>query len=118
MTTSVEELQREAIAFRDAREWAQFHAPKNLVLGLGIEAAELGELFLWKTDEEARAALADPVFRERVADEIADVQVFLLYLADAAGIPIGEAVRAKLRKNADKYPVEKARGSAKKYTEL
>lgn len=111
-------LQAAAIRFRDERDWAQFHNPKDLALGLGIEAAELGELFLWKTPEEARRALEDPTFRQRVADEMADVQVFLFYLAQVGGISLPEAVRAKMDGNARKYPVEKARGNARKYTEL
>lgn len=116
--TSLEELQSEVIRFRDEREWAQFHTPKNLAMGVGIEAAELGELFLWKTDAEIAAALADPSYRDRVADELADVQVYLLYLAHAAGIDLAAAVRTKMQRNAQKYPVDKARGTAKKYDEL
>lgn len=118
MTTTLDELTRAALRFRDEREWARFHTPKNLAMGLGIEAGELAELFLWKDDDEIRAALEDPAYREKVAHELADVQVFLLYLAEATGVALGDAVRAKLALNAQKYPVEKARGSAKKYDEL
>ena len=118
MPTPIEELQAEAIRFRDERDWAQFHTPKNLAMGAGIEAAELGELFLWKTDAEVAAALADPAFRERLADELADVQVFLLYLAESTGTDLAAAVRAKIARNAVKYPVDKSKGTAKKYDEL
>ena len=118
MSATFEALQREAVRFRDERDWAQFHLPKDLALGLGIEAAELGELFLWKTPDEARRDLADEAFRTRLAEEMADVQMFLLYLAEASGISLPEAVRAKLEINARKYPVDKAKGTARKYTDL
>lgn len=118
MSTTLDELTREVLRFRDEREWARFHTPKNLTMGLGIEAGELAELFLWRGDDEIATALADPAYRERVAHELADVQVFLLLLAQATGIALDDAVRRKLELNAQKYPVEKARGSAKKYDEL
>lgn len=111
-------LLREAVRFRDDRDWAQFHNPKDLALGLSIEAAELAELFLWKSPEEARAALADETLRTRLAEEMADVQIFLLYLSEASGIDLPDAVREKLKKNGLKYPVERSRGSARKYTDL
>ena len=118
MTDSLTKLQQAVIAFRDARDWKQFHLPKDLALGLSIEAGELAELFLWKSKEEVEAALQEPKFRERLADELADVLVFLLYLAESSGIHLGESVTAKMEKNAQKYPVEKARGTATKYTDL
>jgi dCTP diphosphatase len=112
-------LQEAALRFRDERDWAKFHTPKDLALGLTIEAGELAELFLWKTPAQADAALReDAEFRRRLGEELADVQIFLLYLARAGGLDLGAAVRAKLAANAAKYPVEKARGSAAKYTEL
>lgn len=111
-------LQAAAIRFRDERDWAQFHAPKDLALGLTVEAGELAELFLWKTREQAAAALRDEAFRRRLGEEAADVLIFLCYLADAAGLDLAAAARAKLAANALKYPIEKARGSAAKYTEL
>jgi NTP pyrophosphatase (non-canonical NTP hydrolase) len=117
MGDSLAALQAEALRFRDEREWGPFHRPKDLVLGLVAEVGELAELFLWKTDAEIQHALRDPDHRERVADELADVQVFLLYLADLAGVPLDSAVRAKIAKNAVKYPVDRARGSARKYDE-
>ena len=118
MSDTFEALQREAVRFRDERDWEQFHLPKDLALGLGIEAGELGELFLWRTPEEVEAELKRESFRTRLAEEMADVQMFLLYLAEVSGISLPEAVRAKLKVNAEKYPVEKARGTARKYTEL
>jgi NTP pyrophosphatase (non-canonical NTP hydrolase) len=118
MAHTLEDLQQAVLRFRDERDWEQFHKPKDLAMGLGIEAAELSELFLWKSETEIELQLADAGKREELADELADVQVFLLYLAHAAGIDLGEAVLAKIEKNARKYPVAKARGSARKYSEL
>jgi len=117
MGDSLSELLAEAIRFRDARDWAQFHRPKDLALGLSIEAGELGELLLWKTDAEIDAALCEPRFRERVGEELADVALFLLYLAHRTGTDLAAAVRDKLGKNAVKYPVDRFRGSARKYDE-
>lgn len=103
-------LTRKWVEFRDARDWAQFHNPKDLALGLSIEAAELNELFLWKDAGEAPKA--------RVREELADVLGFALLLAHHYGFDIPEIVEEKLQKNAAKYPVDKARGSNRKYTEL
>jgi NTP pyrophosphatase (non-canonical NTP hydrolase) len=96
--------------FRDARDWAQFHDGKNLALCLGVEAGELLELFLWKE--------AGEIDRERLKDELADVFYSAFLLADTYGLDVAKIVRGKLRKNAVKYPVAKARGSRKKYDEL
>jgi dCTP diphosphatase len=104
--------------FRDAREWAQFHTPKNLAAAIAIESAELQELFLWKTDAEIDRDLAEPARLAAAADEIADVAMFAMLLADRLGIDLADAITAKLAANAEKYPVRLARGSARKYTEL
>ena len=112
------ERMREVLAFREERDWAKFHHPKELVSGLGIEVSELAELFLWKTRSELEQALEGETFRSRVADELADIQVFVMYLAESLGIDLDQAIVDKQRKNAEKYPVEKARGVATKYTEL
>ncbi len=118
MSDSIHDLQSAAIRFRDERDWKQFHRPKDLLLGLTAEVGELAELFLWKTDEEIETSFSDPRYLERIAEELADVQIFLLYLADRSGQSLAAAVQAKLVKNARKYPVERARGSARKYDEL
>jgi len=118
MVDRFEKLLEAVIRFRDERDWAQFHKPKDLALGMGVEASELSELFLWKDEAEVEAALADPSIRERLGEEMADVQIFLLYLAHDAGIDLCRAAEDKIAKNAAKYPVEKARGSARKYSEL
>jgi dCTP diphosphatase len=105
-------------AFRDARDWAQFHKPKDLAAAIAIEAGELQERFLWKTDAEVDQDLADAAKKAGVAEEIADVVMFAMLLADRLGIDLAEAIPAKLAANAQKYPVKLARGSARKYTEL
>jgi NTP pyrophosphatase (non-canonical NTP hydrolase) len=108
--SDISSLQKEALAFRDARDWAQFHNAKDLAAGLSIEASELLECFLWKD-----AKSADPA---KIREELADVLVFALLLAHEAKIDIPSAVREKLAKNALKYPVEKAKGRADKYDQL
>ena len=104
--------------FRDARDWAQFHTPKNLAAATAIEAAELQERFLWKTDAEVDQDLADAAKKAGVAEEIADVVMFAMLLSDRLGIDLAEAIAAKLAANEQKYPVKLARGNARKYTEL
>lgn len=104
-------LTAELVAFRDARDWGQFHNPRDLALALSIEAAELNELFLWKSDP----AEAD---RDRLAEELADVLAYAFLLADRLGMEVPAIMRAKMALNARKYPVDKARGSARKYDEL
>ena len=102
--------------FRDDRDWQQFHDPKNLAVSISIEAAELLELFQWQTGEEATRFAAEN--KERVSEEIADVAIYLIELADITGIDLAKAIDAKLEKNAKKYPVDKARGVSTKYTDL
>ena len=104
--------------FRDARDWAQFHTPKNLAAATAIEAAELQERFLWQTDAEVDRDLADPAKLAGVSDEIADVVMFAMLLADRLGIDLAEAITTKLAANERKYPVALARGNARKYTDL
>ena len=104
--------------FRDDRDWAQFHTPKNLAAATAIEAAELQERLLWKTDAEVDQDLADATMKAGVAEEIADVVMFAMLLADRLGIDLAEAITAKLAANERKYPVDLARGNARKYTEL
>lgn len=105
----IREIVEELLKFRDERDWEQFHNPKDLALAISVEAAELLELFLWKNHEAA-----DP---EKVKEEIADVLAFTFLLADKYGFDVGEILLEKIEKNRLKYPVDKVRGSAKKYTE-
>ncbi len=100
----VEALQARLRDFAAARNWQPFHTPKNLAMALMVEAAELAEIFQWMTPEQSLAVRDDPALREPIADEVADVLLYLLQLADHAGVDVEEAVERKLRKNAEKYP--------------
>ncbi|HVL74423.1 MAG TPA: nucleotide pyrophosphohydrolase [Noviherbaspirillum sp.] len=102
------------LRFRDARNWKQFHSLRNLIVSLNLEAAELLELTQWKDDAALASALQDAQFREMLRDECADVLLYLVLVAEAGGVDLMEAARAKIAKNALKYPVEKAYGSARK----
>lgn len=113
-----EDLTKRLIAFRDARDWKQFHGLKDLMLSLNLEASELLELAQWKRDDEVEALIDDPAFTEKLSDESADVFLYLLLICERAGIDLIAAAEAKIAKNDAKYPVDKARGNAKKYTEL
>jgi NTP pyrophosphatase (non-canonical NTP hydrolase) len=103
-------------AFAEERDWEQFHAPKNLAMALAVEAAELMEHFQWLSERES-ASLA-PEAKARVAEELADVFIYTVRLADRLGVELEPAVEAKIRANAAKYPVEKSRGNKTKYTDL
>jgi NTP pyrophosphatase (non-canonical NTP hydrolase) len=109
-TTTLQELKEAMARFVRERDWEQFHSPKNLVMGLSVEAAELMEHFLWIDNEASRQVVHDAATMGEVADEMADVACYLLALSNALGIDLSEAIRAKLAKNALKYPVEKCRG--------
>lgn len=116
MADSLAELQSAIDAFIAERDWAQFHAPKNLAMGVAIEAAEIMEHFLWCTGEESFAL--DERKRAEVANEIGDVLIYLLELGRSLDIDIVAAANAKLEINRGKYPVDKARGRATKYVDL
>lgn len=109
-SSPIDELLQQLRRFRDERDWAQFHNPKDLALALSIEAAELNEVFLWKKPEDA-----DPA---RVREELADVLLYAFQLADKYGWDIPELMQEKLMQNALKYPVAQAKGTARKYDEL
>lgn len=113
--SSVPELQESLRAFVAARDWTQFHSPKNLAAGLATEAAEILEIFLWLTEAESSQLSVDKLARLR--DEIGDVQLYLINLADKFALDPLECASAKLKVNEVKYPVERVRGSAKKYNE-
>lgn len=117
-TTTIGEMKKMLQSFRDAREWAQFHTPKNLTQAISIEANELMQEFLWKTDEEIAELLRDDQFRQKVSYELADVMAFCLNFANQTGIDVSQAMFKKMQKNEKKYPVEKAKGNATKYHEL
>lgn len=110
MSNEIKELMREIDAFTQERDWDQFHNPKDLAVALSIEASELLEAFLWKQPEGAK--------KEKVREELADVFNYALLIASKYDFDVAEIVREKLAKNAQKYPVEKAKGVATKYNEL
>lgn len=103
----------ELVKFRDDRQWEQFHDSKNLAAAISIEAAELNELFLWKD-----VAASEAVDKEKLKEELADILSFCFLLANKHKLDIKEIVLEKIGKNAQKYPIEKAKGTAKKYNEL
>jgi NTP pyrophosphatase (non-canonical NTP hydrolase) len=109
---SLDALQNQRREFARARDWEQFHAPKNLAMALIVEAGELAEHFQWLT--EAQSQTLDPDKREQVAQELADVFLYLVRLADRMDIDLMDAAQRKLVINAQKYPADKVRGSAKK----
>ena len=111
-------LIEELVAFRDARDWGQFHTAKNLAAALSIEAGELQETMLWETDAEVDALVLSPIGRACVQAEVADVLIFALLFCEAAGIDPEQAVRQKIQENQEKYPVALSRGNAMKYDRL
>ena len=113
---SLEELRDSLRRFASERDWDQFHSPKNLAIALSVEAAELLEHFQWTPDSDS-AALA-PEQHAKVREEIADVLLYLIRFADKLNIDLLAAGADKIQVNATKYPIEKARGNSKKYTEL
>jgi dCTP diphosphatase len=117
-TTTVADLRQQVLAFARARDWEQFHSPKNLSMALAAEAGELMEPFLWVSSEASLEMMADPAKRAHIADELADVVVYALEFSNITGIDLAAAIETKMRANALKYPVEKARGRSDKYTEL
>src|SRR3984957_9350451 len=117
-TTTLAELKERVLAFARERDWEQFHAPKNLSMALAAEAAELMEHFLWASPEQSRAVAQDGVKRARIAEELADVVIYALEFANATGLDVAATIEAKMAANGKKYPVEKAKGRADKYTEL
>ncbi len=104
--------------FATEREWAQFHSPKNLVMALTGEVGELAEIFQWMTEEQSHAAGGSPGTSQAIKEELADILLYLVRLASVLGVDLNVAAQHKLQVNAEKYPVDKARGSNKKYTEL
>jgi len=116
MTDPLRELRDELRVFAAERDWDQFHSPRNLATALAVEAAELLEPFQWLTDEQGRALLPDA--RAAVEEELADVLLYLVRLADKLDVDLAAAARAKIVRNGEKYPVEKARGSSRKYDAL
>jgi NTP pyrophosphatase (non-canonical NTP hydrolase) len=105
-----EEIIQALLKFRNERDWEQFHNPKDLALAINVEAGELLELFLWKNANEAK--------EEKIKEELADVFAFAFLLAEKYNFDVKDIILEKIKRNAEKYPVEKAKGISKKYNEL
>lgn len=117
--TTILELKKILQKFKEERNWGQFHDPKNLAEAISIEAGELQEKFLWKSaDEVSKKMSGNFDYKKEVEDEFADVVIFCLNFADATDIDISEAVKKKIKKNEEKYPVEKSKGKHTKYNKL
>jgi len=114
-TEALGALQQRLAAFAAARDWGQFHSPKNLAMALSVEAAELVEEFQWLTEEQSRRL--DDQRHERVRLELADVLIYLLRISDVLGVDLLKAVDDKIALNEQKYPAERVRGDARKYTD-
>jgi dCTP diphosphatase len=114
--TELESLREQLDDFAAAREWDQFHSPKNLAMALAAESGELLEIFQWLTEDESRALPAEKL--AAAGEEVADILLYLVRLSGKLGIDPVAAARAKLRTNEARYPADKARGNSKKYNEL
>jgi NTP pyrophosphatase (non-canonical NTP hydrolase) len=108
--SDIKEITEKLLRFRDERDWSQFHNSKDLAIAINVEAGELLEIFLWKHPESAN--------KDKLREELADIMAFCLLLAEKEGLDVREILLEKIASNAEKYPVEKAKGTAKKYNEL
>jgi len=115
---TIDKLREQLLAFRDARDWQQFHTLRNLIVSTSIEAGELLETIQWKTDADIEALLHDPTQMKNLRHECADVLMYLLLVADAAGFDLVDAAAEKLKLNEERYPADKAKGRSTKYSEL
>ena len=115
---NINELKEKIKEFCDARDWDQFHNAKELAIALSIESSELLEIFRWKSPEEVKSLFENPKKKEDIEDEMADVLYFLIRMAQRYDIDLSEALDRKIEKNDNKYPVEKFKGSNKKYNEF
>lgn len=111
--SEIQEIKDALVKFRNDRDWAQFHDTKNLAIALSIEAAELNEIFLWKDSKESEL-----VDKEKIKEELADVFAYAFLLAEKQGLDVKQIVLDKIKRNGEKYPIDKAKGSSKKYDEL
>lgn len=111
-------IKEHVLAFAQERDWEQFHSPKNLSMALAAEAGELMEHFLWSTPDASREIACVPAKRAKIEEELADVVIYAMEFANITGIDVSQAIWKKMKSNALKYPVEKARGRSEKYTDL
>ena len=115
---NITEIQKKISDFAQERDWEQFHTPKNLAMALSVEASELVEIFQWLTEKQSFNIKNNPQDFLKVKDELADILTYLVRISDILGVNLNEEFHRKIQLNAQKYPVEKARGMATKYTEL
>jgi len=115
---TLDDLTKRLIDFRDARDWRQFHGLKDLILSLNLEAGELLELTQWTSEADFERDAQSETMRQRLAEECADVLLYLLLIAERTGIDLQSVAAQKITANDRKYPVDKARGTAAKYTDL
>lgn len=113
----IDAFQKKLRNFAKERDWEQFHTPKNLVMALTGEAGELTEIFQWMSEKQSFEVMKDDKLKVDLMDEMADVMIYLMRLADILGVDLEKACEIKFKKNVEKYPVHLAKGSAKKYTE-
>ena len=111
--SEIDEIISALINFRNERDWAQFHDSKNLAVAISIEASELNELFLWKDSIQS-----DAVAKDKIAEELADILSFAFLLAEKHDLDVKQIILEKIKRNGEKYPVEKSKGTSKKYNEL
>lgn len=115
---NIEKILSESDRFVKEREWDQFHSVKNLAMALSVEASELLEIFQWMKEEDSNNVATDSKTFTKIEEEVADIFIYLLRIVNKTGIDLEQAVYRKMKKNEEKYPVEKAKGNAKKYNEL
>lgn len=116
MADSIQEITNEIRAFRDARDWKQFHSPKEMAVAITAEAGELLQHFVWQSGQQSEQRVRER--HDEIASEMADIAILLFEFADNINVDLAAAIRAKLAKNEIRYPAEKSRGSNKKYNEL
>lgn len=116
MSKRLNEIIDVVIGFRDARDWKQFHDPKNLTEAISIEAGELLENFLWMTTDESKKV--DNVKLEKIKEEISDIFIYIIYLCNTLNVDLLQEVENKIALNQKKYPISRSKGNNKKYTEL
>lgn len=115
---NVELIQQKLREFARERDWEQFHTPKNVAIALSVEASELLEIFQWMSDQQVINVKSDIKTMEKISHEVADVMLYLLRFADVLSLDLNEIIENKIKLNEIKYPIEKSRGTAKKYTDL
>ncbi len=116
--TTVKELKNQVQKFCEDRDWDQYHDPKELAIGVSTESGELLDLFRFKSQKQMAEMLNDPERRERIAEELADVLYFVVRFSQRFGFDLSEGLKTKLEKNEKKYPIERSKGSNKKYNEV